>query len=212
MRSTRTLAVACAATLFALGGFAPAHAAPAGDTQPAPEAIVICTVSDLSSGSRGLFIGSTDSILKGGKYKVTISVKPKKCNGKVVIKDGKKKLKTVTLKKGKVTYTFPKSLKAGTHTITYSYSRPGGTKRKPLTWKQTVEVAQPAAFAAESPAYTGYTNNTIPVVMNIDYRGTLKGAQITWVVGGQADAFEYTGRIALPDSAKGFTGQVTAWF
>ncbi|MDR0432089.1 MAG: Ig-like domain repeat protein [Bifidobacteriaceae bacterium] len=214
MRITRTIALTSAASLLALGTLAPlpAMAAPASDAAPVPQAPFLCTVSDSTSGSRSYFSGSTDSIVKGGKYKVTIKVKPKSCNGKVTIKDGKKKLKTITLKKGKASFTFPKSLKAGTHNIKYSYTRPATAKRKPLTWTRTLEVVQPKKFATAATAYTGYSNNFIPVVLDVDYSGTLKNAQIDWLVGGQENEIEGSGRISLPDSKKGFKGQVTAWF
>ena len=63
------------------------------------------------------------SISKKSKGKVTVTVKATalKPTGTVKIKDGKKVLKTVTLKNGSVVVTLPK-LKKGKHKISVSYS------------------------------------------------------------------------------------------
>jgi hypothetical protein len=55
------------------------------------------------------------------KVKATATVSPTAA-GKVTFYDGKKKIKTVTLKKGKATTTLPKNLTRGTHKLTAKYT------------------------------------------------------------------------------------------
>ncbi|CAN5204505.1 hypothetical protein BH11ACT2_BH11ACT2_00920 [soil metagenome] len=77
------------------------------------------TIKVLSPGTKtstSLFISKSKQHYKGSAAKVKVHVSHKPA-GKVAIYDGKKKLKTLTLKRGSATYTLSKKLSKGTHKL-----------------------------------------------------------------------------------------------
>jgi len=108
---------------------------------------------------------STQQVKGETRVKLTIraKLKGKAVAGKVEIRNGKKLLKTKTLKKGKTTYTLPKSLSRGTKKIKVTFvpkTSPAGaaTSTKLARTSKTVRVkvvSQSAAIKAEALKYVG---------------------------------------------------------
>ncbi len=81
---------------------------------------------------------------KGATVKVATSGSPTP-KGKVVIYDGKKKLKTLTLKSGKTSYKLPANLKVGKHKITAKYLPSAGYASSSASKTISVYKATPKA-------------------------------------------------------------------
>lgn len=96
---------------------------------------------------------------KPGKLTVTVKAKGKAATGKVKIYDGSKRIKTLTLKKGKASYTFSKKLSSKKHTITVKYIPSGASKKvaKTTSKKTKVNVKKSASqkIVAEAKKYVG---------------------------------------------------------
>jgi hypothetical protein len=78
----------------------------------------------------GLTVGYSKSSQRYKKTPVTVTVSMAQAyDGKATIYDGKKKLKTLTIKNGKiVSYTLSKKLKRGNHKITVKFAPEGDYK------------------------------------------------------------------------------------
>lgn len=94
-----------------------------------------------------------------GKLTVSVKAKGKTATGKVKIYVGKKRVKTVTLKNGKATYTFSKKLSAKKHTVTVKYYPSGDSKKVvKYTSKKTkinVKKSKSQKIVAEAKKYVG---------------------------------------------------------
>lgn len=88
---------------------------------------------------------SKTTVSRGTQAKLTVSVKNGR--GKVHVYDGKKKVKTLTLKKGKATYKTPKSAKRGVHKYKFVHqaSKRAKTVRVTVRSKATLTAAVSAA-------------------------------------------------------------------
>ena len=94
--------------------FVPADGVTFGPSSSA--AFPLSVISSAAATKATIKLSKSTQKYKKTASKVTVSVSGKPA-GTVAIYDGKKKLKTVTLKKGKATYTLSKKLKKGTHKI-----------------------------------------------------------------------------------------------
>ncbi|MDR3202272.1 MAG: hypothetical protein LBT54_03970 [Bifidobacteriaceae bacterium] len=178
MKFKAVTACAVAPILAGLGLAGPAGAAPA-DSGPR-QLELYCTVSPTIKGATAVGVREFD-IAKGKKAKITVKVSPKACNGTFTVKQGKKTLKKLNLKKGKGTLTLPaKSVtaKAGKHALTFTYNRPG--VRKTIKTKATLWVSNVASFKAAPATVTLYQRNSIPVAVAADYRGKLSYPRLYW--------------------------------
>lgn len=119
-----TVAAALALTLSALP--ATASAAPAGTAAPAATAVAATRVATAKASTKISLKASAKSFHRGQtgpKVAVTVKKSGKPAKGKVTFYDGKKKIKTVKLKKGKATIRLKSSLKVGKHKITAKYGK-----------------------------------------------------------------------------------------
>lgn len=99
---------------------------------------------------------SKTSIIRGTQAKLTVTVK--KGSGKVIVYDGKKKVKTLTLKKGKATFKTPKTARVGVHKYKFVHKK---SKRSAAV---KVTVRTKAALTAKVSAATFKREGTPPTV------------------------------------------------
>lgn len=106
--------------------------APAVEATPAPAAEAKANTKTTVK------LSKSSQRYKKSPAKLTVGVSPKLA-GKAVIYDGKKKLKTVSVKNGKATYKFSKTLKRGTHKIKVVF-KPSDTKKYKSSTSKTVKL------------------------------------------------------------------------
>ena len=127
MKNLAKRAVTVAAALALSVGALPATASAAPVSTAAPAtAVATAKVATAKSGTKLAIKTSAKSFHHGQTGpKVTVTVKKgsKAASGKVTFFDGKKKIKTVKLKKGKATIRLKSSLKVGKHKITAKYGK-----------------------------------------------------------------------------------------
>jgi hypothetical protein len=152
-------ATALAASL--LVGTASASANP---TSAAPQA---ATKSKMSlKASAQSFVHGKDGVV----LTATVKAAGKNASGKVSFTDGKKKLKTVALKKGKAQYRLPSSLAVGTHSIKATYV-PKSKTVKAVAKKASIQVFS-LSLKIDQNAYTVYVDNYVPINYAAEYSGT----------------------------------------
>jgi hypothetical protein len=154
------------ATAFALALTAIPAAASAAPTQSAP--IVSAAKAKLT-----IKRSDTFQVYKKSGVKLTVTAKKgsKKATGKVTFLAGKKKLKTVKLKKGEASYTLPKTLKKGTQKITVKY---GGAS------KTTTVKVYALSLKLDKQSYVAYFDNYLPVTSTAAFDGKVSGAWIDY--------------------------------
>jgi hypothetical protein len=103
--------------------FTPTDAVDAAASSSAPVAFAVVPQNTTNTSAK---LSKRSQKLGGPASRLTIRVS-KKAPGKVIVYDGKKKLRTITLKKGKASYTLSKKLKKGTHRLRVEFrpSNPG---------------------------------------------------------------------------------------
>jgi cell wall-associated NlpC family hydrolase len=96
---------------------------------------------------------------KPGKLTVNVKADGKAATGKIQVFSGKKRLKTLTLKNGKASYTFSKKLTAKRHTLTVKYIPSGASKKvaKTTAVKSAIRVKQSKSqkIVAEAKKHVG---------------------------------------------------------
>ena len=94
--------------------------APGGYLTSTSSAVALNVLSSAKATETTISLSKSTQKFKKTPAKLTVKVSGKPA-GSVVVKDGKKVLKTIVLKGGTAKYTFSKSLKKGTHKITATY-------------------------------------------------------------------------------------------
>ncbi|MDR3202030.1 MAG: hypothetical protein LBT54_02685 [Bifidobacteriaceae bacterium] len=193
MRSKTLLAWALAPTLAALCLAAPAAPAATASRSaaPRPAAILSCKVAQpkITGSVDQPWVTDRRSLKQGKRAKVSFKVVPKSCGGSITLKEGKKTLKKIKLKKGKGTYTLPKALtdKAGKHTLSWLYK---SAKRKAITPpKKKVELWVTRAAVTVSPQLAvAYQSNYAAINVTVDYRGYMDKAVVRFGPQARPDA------------------------
>lgn len=130
------------------------------------------------STSAASFVQGKDPV----KVVATVKSGGKKAKGKVTFYDGKKKLKTLTLKKGKATYKLPTNLKVGTHKIKAKF-QPKSKKVKAVSKTKSVQVFS-LSLQLDNTAYTVYQDNYVPIGYTARFSGEVTGTWLDFFVGG----------------------------
>jgi len=150
-----TVAAALALTLSALP--ATASAAPAGTAAPAATAVAATRVATAKASTKISLKASAKSFHRGQtgpKVAVTVKKSGKPAKGKVTFYDGKKKIKTVKLKKGKATIRLKSNLKVGKHTIKAKYGK--SSKSTKITVHNSALKVNRTAFTVSKSDPYGY--------------------------------------------------------
>jgi hypothetical protein len=206
--------ISAAALALSLGAVAATHTQAAPEAKPA--AAKASTVTITMSGAALDSATKQWKANKGTKVKVTATVKAggKAATGKVTFYNGTKKLKAVTLKKGKATYALPKSVydKIGAKKITVKYA--GSSKAKKKNASTTLNIYS-LAIKTGAANYTGYVGNYVAVTVTASYSGKFTSGYIDfWDGSYRSDVFSGDNFIGSfsNSSSKKFTATRTIYW
>ncbi|MDR1151645.1 MAG: Ig-like domain repeat protein [Bifidobacteriaceae bacterium] len=147
------------------------------------------------------------------KVSATVKSAGKNAKGKVAFFDGKKKLKTVTLKGGKVSYTLPAKLSVGSHKIKATF-QPKSKNVKAVSKTKSVQVFA-LSLQLDNSAYSVYLNNYTPIGYNARFSGVVTGPWLDFFVGGYRQG-SFTGdkmkEIEDQDPSAAFASSGTYWW
>ncbi|MDR1294968.1 MAG: Ig-like domain repeat protein [Bifidobacteriaceae bacterium] len=147
------------------------------------------------------------------KVSATVKSAGKNAKGKVAFYDGKKKLKTITLKGGKASYTLPAKLTVGSHKVKATF-QPKSANVKAVSKTKSVQVFA-LSLQLDNSAYSVYLNNYTPIGYNARFSGVVTGPWLDFFVGGYRQG-SFTGdkmkEIEDQDSSPAFASSGTYWW
>ncbi|MDR0946028.1 MAG: hypothetical protein LBM66_07705 [Bifidobacteriaceae bacterium] len=224
MKRRLPLCAALAGALVATVGITvaamPAQANPAG-SQGSTAAVHFCTLTVTPVGDAGLATGTdVSSYLAGKSFKLKFKLDTwshkSYCTGKVTVYNGKKKLKSVKVKKRSSTvYKMTGKLSVGKHKIKMVY-RPSHKGSQGTTNKITLYKSKLSAFGNLAPNYVVYDDNYTPLTVPVSYTGQVTDAKVFqyWDAYNKEAAWTYDDSFAFATAStkKGtYTGTAQYW-
>jgi hypothetical protein len=186
MKRRLPLCAALAGALVATAGLAvalPAQASQPAGGQGTTAALHFCYLGYTVVGDADLATGTNTYSYQSGKsfkikFKLQSGSHKSYCVGKVKVYDGKKKLKTVAIKKTKATvYKVTSKLKIAKHKIKMVY-KPTRKGSQGDTSKLTLYKTKLSAFGNFAPNYVVYKNNYTPITVPVTYTGQVTDAKV----------------------------------